>query len=358
MVENTTCSGKGSTVITTQLSSSLPDASFPSIFKLVIWCVLTYFSKEFSIFLPVFQSKAGASTFLLAEYKYDDENTNFDNSILTYGTDYALCVIMLYAVYKCLNATSFADANTATPHNEPVDPSKSKSLRRKSACLFMSYAISVAVGGYAHHNFTGGVDDLNTLHFRICWTICVGSVSAAGGFMGACGSEIYKRLNLQGDPEKVRFRLFHVHDIMWAVYGGYLTWVCARGGMSYKRPACDIFVAGTSQFVPTVYCILTVLSIKWNDAKQFLEKESFGKGDGDLIRRNFRYMFYLGLSLNAPLLPSYPLYVQYTSLSLGVVNAICHSNLTVAWGMQALSLYHFCQAFNYDTRIPNAKKES
>lgn len=180
----------------------------------------------------------------------------------------------------------------------------------------------------------------------------MGSVTAAGGFMGACGSEICKRLN--EERSQCMFRLVYVPDVLWMIYGGYLTWVCLTGGISYKRPACDIFVAGTSQFVPTVYCILAVGSVRWTKKKK---KKKEGQREEErgwngttvvhgAIRRWFRCMFYIGFALNAPLLPSYPCYIQYTSLSLGVVNAILHLNLTLAWGMQALSLRHICQAFN------------
>mmetsp|Transcript_11060 Transcript_11060/g.20668 ORF Transcript_11060/g.20668 Transcript_11060/m.20668 type:complete len:322 (-) Transcript_11060:327-1292(-) len=294
----------------------------------------------------------------------------FDNTILTWGTDYAICIIMIYAAYLCLRATTYASSSSSSSFVRILqDPSQSKSLRIKSACLFLSYAISVFAGGYAHYTFTGGVEQLNTLAFRIWWTICVGSVTAAGGFMGACGSEICKRIHhnnnnntttsssSSNENTRTVFRLVHVHDVLWVIYGGYLTWVCIMGGISYKRPACDIFVAGTSQFVPTMYCILSVLSVKWE------EHIKNGERNGTVvvvhhhgvIRRWFRYMFYIGFALNAPLLPSYPCYIQYTSLSLGVVNAILHSNLTLAWGMQALSLRHFCQAFNL---VENVEVES
>lgn len=342
------------------LATKSPIVAFPSIIQILLWSALTYVSKEFSVFLPVFQSKAGANTFLSTAFKYD-EDTYFDNSIWTYGTDYALCAIMSYAAYQCLNVSPVRtySSNGMEERNELFDTTKSQPLRIKSACLFLSYAISVLAGGYAHQSFTGGVDDLNTIHFRICWTICVGAVSAAGGLMGACGSEIYKRFHIHGNPGRSRFRFFYVHDFLWIVYGGYLTWVCVQGGLSYKRPACDIFVAGTSQFFPTVYCVLTVLSINWNDAKPHLEGDCNIQGDGDRISRKYRYMFYLGFFLNAPLLPTYPLYVQYTSLSLGIVNTIMHTNLLVAWGLQALSLRHFCESFSYNgNSVRNARKDT
>ena len=45
--------------------------------------------------------------------------------------------------------------------------------------------------------------------------------------------------------------------------------------------------------------------------------------------------------LNAPLLPLYPVLVKQ-GLSLGVVNAILHLWLCVAWGLQFVSLNGFC----------------
>jgi hypothetical protein len=325
-------------------SSEESSNTFPSLRVILLWSILTFVSKEFSVFLPKFQSHAGAKTFIPAGYHYDAEHTFFDNTILTWGTDYAICIIMLYAAYLCLRATTPLKI-LSRPAAVVVDPCRSRSLRIKSACLFLSYAISVFAGGYAHYTFTGGVDQLNTLAFRIWWSICVGSVTAAGGFMGACGSEICKRMHgtnrgsgSGSDSGSGAFhRLVHVPDVLWVIYGGYMTWVCLMGGMSYKRPACDIFVAGTSQFVPTAYCILAVGSVSWEKGTSVVHQA---------IRRLIRGMFYVGFALNAPLLPSYPCFIQYTSLSLGVVNAILHLNLTLAWGMQASSLRHICQAFN------------
>merc|ERR1712038_174600 len=79
----------------------------------------------------------------------------------------------------------------------------------------------------------------------------------------------------------------------------------------------------------------------------FLEMEGCNSNLGKeeiiiIIPRKLRILFYVGFILNAPLLPSYPCLVQYTNLSLGVVNALLHTNLTLAWGMQAWSVYHIC----------------
>ena len=103
--------------------------------------------------------------------------------------------------------------------------------------------MSVLSGGYAHYTFKT-IEELNSMQFRICWIICVGCVTAAGGFMGSCGSQIYLAMNHSVAKEKVRFRLVHVSDLLWFIYGGFMTYVCANGEISYQRPACDIFVAG------------------------------------------------------------------------------------------------------------------
>lgn len=124
-----------------------------------------------------------------------------------------------------------------------------------------------------------------------------------------------------------------------------------------------ITLSGTSQFVPTVYCILVVLSIKWTDAKPTLEaplnmiENVYPSAKIKAIKRSYRYMFYIGFALNAPLLPSYPQLVQNTNLSLGQVNALLHLNLTIAWGLQAISLHHFCKALNLK-RESSSKKDS
>ena len=46
----------------------------------------------------------------------------------------------------------------------------------------------------------------------------------------------------------------------------------------------------------------------------------------------------LGFILNAPLLPLYPLLVQYTSWSTSRINTLLHTWLLVAWALQGISL--------------------
>lgn len=307
-------------------------------FILPVWIIVTVFSMILAAFIPRHQSKAGQETFLHAGFDYDETNTYFDNTFLTYGTDYMISIIMLYAVHKCLNATSPINI-----HNNDLkfDVSLSKDLRIGSSLLFLLYGVSVLSGGIAHQFYTN-LEDLNSLSFRILWTLCVGCVTAAGGLIGACGSAIYIRLNETMPNDMVRFRMIYLPYKLWIIYGVCMTFWCILGGISYKRPACDIFAAGTTQFVPSVYIVLAVLSVKWPIKKERIPSSSVVRQIGPF----FRLCIVVGFFLNAPLLPMYPLMVQYTSLSLGVVNALLHLNLTFAWGMQAMSLHHFCKGFN------------
>jgi hypothetical protein len=322
----------------------------------ILWLVLTYLSKEFAKFLSIYQSQAATKTFIVASYQYDEENTFFDNTFLTYGTDFFISILMTYASYKCYS--------THIP------------LGYKGSALFASYAISVFSGGYAHATFTSeDIDSMNTMKFRLIWIVCVGTVTAAGGFMGMCGSEtliFFNRLQLKQKESSTVLveRRFSIGQIisnsLWWVYGIFMTTICIMGEISYKRPACDIFVAGTTQFIPTVYCILVLLSIRWADAIPLLEGKTTTKTAtttptnkiSPLFSRGIRIPFYLGFALNAPLLPSYPLLVQYTNLSLGAVNAIMHLNLTYSWGMQAWSIYQLCLIMKKEdeTRVESSKK--
>jgi hypothetical protein len=52
----------------------------------------------------------------------------------------------------------------------------------------------------------------------------------------------------------------------------------------------------------------------------------------------------MGFILNAPLLPMYPLLVQYTNWSTASINTLLHTWLLVAWGLQGIALRRVEQA--------------
>lgn len=324
-------------MMTTIKRSSTSSSSLHPTYQIVAWIILTLVSKEFSTYLASSSSNAAAKTFIRASYQYDYDNTWFDNTILTWGTDYAIGVLMTYSALKCY----FATTSQRGMRNERA----SSRLRNRSCALFLLYSVSVVSGGIAHQTFTT-IDSLNTVAFRILWTVCVGAVTAVGGPMGMIGSEICRRLNANTDESKVRFRVPVIPDYLWYAYGGYFTLICILGGISYKRPACDIFVAGVSQFVPTAYNITVLLSIRWEDACAIEGLAKVSDLVSGSVKLFYRILFYVGFIGNSPLLPAYPLLIQYTTLPLGVVNAMLHLNLTFSWGMQAMCLHHFCEALN------------
>lgn len=336
----------------------------------IIWIGITHASLKFSLNLAIYMSEAGRKTFIPAHYDYNEQFTFFDNTFWTYGTDYILGLLMLFGAYKCYYAgTSRCNEqkNTSLAPSSKQNASQCKTmmandtnlehhvkpmhLRRKSAALFISYAISVFAGGYAHQTYLT-LESMNTTSFRVIWTICVGSVTMAGGFMGMIGTEMGRNfLHSSAVCDDSRYSPPIIPDYLWYIYGAYMTLVCALGGISYMRPACDIFVAGTTQFIPTMYCELMLLSARWKQScpKEVKQKVESAVSDTIIcvVPKMYRYSYIIGFILNAPLLPSYPLFVQYTQLPLGIVNALLHTNLTFAWGMQSVGLYRICAALTH-----------
>jgi hypothetical protein len=129
----------------------------------------------------------------------------------------------------------------------------------------------------------------------------VGTVTAAGGFMGACGSQLGR---LTGG--------FYVPEWAWVGFGTFATAVCMAGYMSFQRPACDIFIAGITQLPSTLYiCLLAIFS----------HHKAF-----------YRNLCVMGFSLNAPLTAN----VCYSDLSLSLVPALhgylCYMHGSVSHG--------------------------
>ena len=102
---------------------------------------------------------------------FDFVTKTFANDWGTVGTDYGLAVLMSSpAVFMLLKV-------------------KRSRFRDRSAGLLLFYALSVIVGGISHQSFDS-LSSLNTPTFRIMWSVCVGSVTAAGGYIGSIGSAL------------------------------------------------------------------------------------------------------------------------------------------------------------------------
>jgi hypothetical protein len=267
--------------------------------------LLAFATVLFSIWFPfILTPQAASKTYLPAFYHYDPSTSHFDNTAWTYGTDYLLAVVMSVLAYSLITASK---------------SSETRALRVRSAGLLLCYAVSVTAGGWAHQHYTT-IEDQNTLNFRVLWTICVGTVTAAGGFMGLCATEVFSKFASQALP--------HIPQALWVGFGVGTTLVCILGGISFQRPACDIFVAGTTQAPPTFFLMGVVAC-------------TMGRTPPCPIQFVYKLVCLVGFISNAPLLPAYSLLIQHTDLSLAAVNTLLHSVLLVSWSMQALSLRHF-----------------
>jgi hypothetical protein len=296
---------------------------------------------EFSLWFPFVLpglTSAAAKTYIPAFFVYDDEHTKFDNTPWTYNTDYLLTTVMSILAIQCILARSDNDQKNQ----------RSLRLRLYSASLLICYAISTLAGAWAHQHFLS-VESLNTSRFRMFWFVCVGNVSFASCYMGLIGREVQRHFGVSG--------AMHMGPWwFWPAYGCYMSLTCGLGYISFKRPACDIFIAGCTQFPTTFYCLAALGIRKW--PQQNSKKVAVGKETSiELVSPMYRAIYYIGFISNAPLLPVYPILVQYTDMTLGGVNTFLHTWLLLAWGMQGISLVHLCKAVSNGERRVGAATE-
>lgn len=310
-----------------------PFEHHPIAYSIPFFLLVAYGTKEFSLTFPyVLAPWAATRTYVNAAYQYDEDHTHFDNSAWTWGTDYFLASVMTILGLACLAARS---------GTSPAVDRSSRRLRAKSAILLFMYAVSTLAGAHAHRTYHT-VESMNSVSFRLLWTVCVGSVCAAGGVMGSIGTEVCRQFHVDARRKlgEVPFDIPLVPDGFWLCWGLYITAVCVRGDMSYHRPACDIFIAGTTQFIPTAYCVTLLLVRRWKeDGASIVASRPAAH-----VERKLRIVYYLGFANNSVLLPAYPLLVQYTDLSLGGINTLLHTWLLLSWSMQAIGLRHLCLA--------------
>jgi hypothetical protein len=272
----------------------------------------------FSISFPFWLAPYAASqTYHRAFYNYDAALSHFDNTAWTYATDYALGLVLAALISTIPLRTTVAF---------------------RSRALLACYMVSVLAGGLAHQ-FYSSFEDRNSNSFRALWSVCVGTVTLASAFMGPIGSELL----YEHSHDRTRW-IPRVPELIWWSYGACATAVCVAGGMSFQRPACDIFVAGITQFPSTVYMMVVL---------------GFGLTEYS-IPTWARVCGVLGFILNAPLLPLYPLLVQYTDWRLGTINMLLHTWLMTSWSMQGIALRRVQQALlknpnddgNYARKLP------
>ena len=277
---------------------------------LLLLCVTLSLTFLLMLYLPRMVSEEEDGLFVHVDYKYDS-TTRFDNSYLTWATDYGLAVVTggmaLYIMTSCGKSC----------------------LRDRCVLLLTCYAVSVTTGGICHQYFHPHAD-LNTGLFRLLWTICVGFVTMAGAYIGSIGSNICKLVKLR-DQQLIRFNMFILPEWFWVLWGTSLTAYVILGGLSMKRPACDIFVAGATQTFPSTYVFLVLVSNTWTTQHKSGRKEVTA---GQIL-------MIVGFYFNAPLFFLYPLLNSW-GLNLGVINAFLHSWLCISWSMQAIGMRYFC----------------
>lgn len=260
----------------------------------------------FALWFPFFLAPhVAAKTYDWAYYSYDSKLSHFDNTAWTYGTDYLLALVMASISCSILRYSR---------------PRVSDRLANRSASLLLGYCASVIAGGYCHHKYTT-LEHRNMLSFRILWTICVGTVTGASCSMGMSGSQVIRQFQQHPKCNPLLRKLPVIPDSFWWTLGLGITAVCAWGGMSFQRPACDIFIAGITQSPSTFYLMIFFFLVKH-----------------PRVQLSAKVIGFIGFIFNAPLLPMYPLLVQYTDWSLASVNTLLHCWLCVAWSMQGYSL--------------------
>lgn len=275
----------------------------------------------FSLYFPFLLAPVAAlKTYHFANWNYDDKSSHFDNTAWTYGTDYflAACMMLLILSIPCHKQSSFYHAGWL------------------SCGLLATYMISVLAGGVAHQFYTT-IESQNSLSFRLIWTVCVGAVAAASGFMGPTATELlcldhhsvdvvihHSGSTLSKNSKPSLLMLPIIPDWFWRAYAVCVTSIVIAGGFSFQRPACDIFVVGITQFPSTFYMMLILFA-------------SLQKCE---MTNRMRVAGCCGFILNAPLLPMYPILVQYTDWNLGSINTLLHSWLLVAWTLQGWTLRH------------------
>lgn len=277
--------------------------------EVAIWSAITPVALLFAFLLgrwlaPLTAFLSGSKLYSPANYQYS-ESTRFDNTILTYGTDYILAALM--------GSLGVAIANVKSTHN--------LNLKYLASALLISYSLSTFTGALCHH-FLSTPARMNALLFRTLWRLCVGLVGIGGGIIGAIGTELLDIFN----REKGIKSLFPVPRIphgFWFCWSAYFFFIICIGSYSMRQPACDIFLTGVTQAIPTVYLVSVLVS------KKSLKKLG--------ISNSMRNLLLFGALGNIPLLPLYDLF-NFLKFSLGLSNTLLHSTLGVAWGSQGLAL--------------------
>lgn len=256
----------------------------------------------------------GRPTYEAAHWMYP-AHAMFDNTAATYVTDYVITIAMC--------ALALIIARIDTP---------SADVKRYAVLLLLTNGLSTLIGGMAHHAYSGAVQDLNSGLFYGMWCWVVGLTVVAGAWQGQLAAALLRRC-----PEDHWSSAPSRPGLFWAVWAASLVSLVLAGWLSHTRPACDIFVAGGMQAVPTGYLMLAV----WRSCVQ---TKTLRLPPLDLTA------LLVSIVLNAPLIFIYPYLVR--SCSLPVTNTILHAVLLVSWCGQGFGLRSILRADGTGKRKP------
>jgi len=278
--------------------------------------ILTYFLGRYFPGLTAFFM--GDKLYVPTNYHYDNA-TVFDDTILTWGTDYLLALVM---------------GSIALRISSVKETGKGSFLKNAATLLLGSFSLSTLAGAICHQFL---YLELNTWYFRLLWRICVGSVGAAGGLLGMCASEIAK-LPMDEKERTARFLIPVVPRHCWMMWSVFFFVVVWFGFYSMKNPACDIFLTGVTQSVPTFYLVAVLFSRKsWEN----------------VVSNGVVLMLLLGCLSNVILLPGYDV-LNYLQVPDNVCNLFLHTFLFVSWSSQGLAFHQFV---SNRAILTDAKKE-
>jgi len=244
-----------------------------------------------------------------AWFKYDPPTT-FDDSILTWGTDYIIAAVT--GTIAILIGNVAAKKHTSR-------------LVFMGSGLLASYSLSTFAGAICHNFLVG---KLNTAVFRFFWRICVGAVAVGGAFMLGVGSSLAQ---VPDSKKNIRFPVPAMPNfvlVCWGLFFFTAQWV---GAFSMKQPACDIFMMGVTQTLPTVYICAAVISRKsWKNWK---------------VRGHATPLLVCGCLTNILLLPYYDV-VNFMKIPVGITNLILHTVLLISWSCQGIGILEFAQGIS------------
>jgi len=269
----------------------------------ILWSVI-------GIYMPYFSSprEQASKIYQMAAWQYDPEKSLFDDTIWTYGTDYALTIITgIFAVWiiRTSNRSSRQEV---------------KQLARISASMLLLYSTSTGAGGIAHQ-FYSTLESRNSTTFRLIWTVCAGTVYLAAAPMGMIGSECLRIFQPRTNCSPLLKAMPYMRKSYWLMYATTGAFFFAKGLTSFQRPVCDILTAGVTQAPCTFYFMAFLYLVEQPGITSF--KKIYGL---------------VGFILNAYLFFIYPFLVDNLGWSLPLTNTLLHVNLCIAWSLQGLIL--------------------